>query len=98
MNIQAESSVGNSRHRGRHLNWIPVGLKFLTRTGLTQELSRLQVVVVVVFISAYNENNSIINEQQSHCMPGLPEGHASPTSWPPVLRILCQLAVQRNEN
>ena len=31
----------------------------------------------------------------SHCMPGLPEGHASPTSWPPVLTILCQLAVQK---
>ena len=57
-----------------------------------------RIVVVVVFISAYNENNSIINEQQSHCMPGLPEGNANPTSWPPVLTILCQLAVQRKEN
>ena len=44
------------------------------------DLTQLVVVVVVVFISAYNENNSIINEQQSHCMLGLPEGHA--TSWP----------------
>ena len=25
----------------------------------------------------------------------LTEGHANPTSWPPVLTILCQLAVQK---
>ena len=55
------------------------------------------LLVVLVFISAYNDNISYIKELQFHCMPGLP-GHVSPISWPPVLTILCQLAVQKKIN